>query len=137
MRSRFRETIFIPGLEEKLSKSVDSTSKPGMEQAMEELNQVLKHCTREVTDCIPKEFYDFLDRYRDKDWEGNLDFSQNLNDMDLLHDTRFLLSMVYRDFLCSDEERKNMVEKEQRNTEEMGMNYRYVPLMDLIRSGGQ
>ena len=137
MRSKFRDSIFIPGLEEKLSQCGECSHKHGMRQAMEELNQVLKHCSWEVTICIPKEFYDFLERYRDKEWKGNLDFSLKLKDMDLLYDTRILLSMVYRDFLCSDEERKNMIAEEQRHAEEMGRNYKYVSLIDLIRSGGQ
>ena len=97
---------------------------------------MLKHCNREVTDCIPKELYDFLKQYGDKEWKGNLDFSLNLNDMDLLKDTRVLLSMVYRDFLCSDEERSKLIEEERREAETMGENYEYESLLDLICSAG-
>lgn len=57
MRSKLRDSICIPGLEEEIAKIIESTPEPGMEQAMAELTQVLKHCNREVTDCIPKEFY--------------------------------------------------------------------------------
>lgn len=137
MRSKLRESIYVPGLEEELAQIIESIPEPGMEQAMTELKQVLKHCDRKVTDCIPKELYDFLEQYGDKEWKGNLDFSLSLNDMDLLRDTRVLLSMVYRDFLCSDEERKNMIAEERREAEAKGESYEYESLLDLIQSVGQ
>jgi len=136
MKSKLRDSIYISGLEEEIAQIVETTPKPGMEQAMTELIQVLKHCNREVTDCIPKELYDFLEQYGDKEWKGNLDFSLNLNDMNLFRDTRVLLSMVYRDFLCSDEERMNLIDEERREAETMGESYEYESLLDLIRSAG-
>lgn len=136
MKSKLRDSIYITGLEDEIAQIVENTPEPGMEQAMTELIQVLKHCDREVTDCIPKELYDFLEQYGDREWKGNFDFSLSLNDMDLLRDTRVLLSMVYRDFLCSDEERKNLIEEERREAETTGESYEYESLLDLIRSVG-
>lgn len=136
MKSKLRDSIYITGLEDEIAQIVENTSEPGMEQAMTELIQVLKHCDREVTDCIPKELYDFLEQYGDREWKGKFDFSLSLNDMDLLRDTRVLLSMVYRDFLCSDEERKNLIEEERREAETTGESYEYESLLDLIRSVG-
>lgn len=68
----------------------------------------------------------------DATWSGNLDFSKNLMEMDLLRDTRVLLSLVYRDFLCSEAERKILVEKDRKEIEAAGMIFEDVSLKDMF-----
>lgn len=52
--------------------------------------------------------------------------------MDLLRDTRVLLSLVYRDFICSETERKILVEKERKEVEEAGMIFEDESLKDMF-----
>ena len=49
-------------------------------------------------------------------------------------DTRVLLSLVYRDFLCSETERKILVEKERKEVEAAGMIYEDESLRDLFKA---
>lgn len=106
----------------------------GMEQAYSETYQVLRHATLGIIKQIPNSFMDFLRKNMDATWSGNLDFSKNLMEMDLLWDTRVLLSLVYRDFLCSETERKILVEKERKEVEAAGMIYEDESLRDLFKA---
>lgn len=80
-------------------------------KAYAELDQVLRHSTEDVIKAIPKRLFDFLQNNMDKTWRCKLDFSKELKDMDLLRETLALLALVYRDFICSEEEREKIVEK--------------------------
>ena len=104
----------------------------GMERACSETYQVLQHATLDIIKLIPNSFMDFLRKNMDATWSGNLDFSKNLMDMDLLRDTRVLLSLVYRDFLCSETERKMLVEKERKEVEAAGMIFEDESLKDMF-----
>lgn len=129
---RFKGKLFNLGLSaavrEKQSNDI------GMEQAYSETYQVLQHATLGIIKQIPNSFMDFLRKNMDATWSGNLDFSKNLMEMDLLWDTRVLLSLVYRDFLCSETERKILVVKERKEVEAAGMIYEDESLRDLFKA---
>jgi len=91
---------------------IDEKVESNGNKAYAELDQILKHSSKDVIKAIPKSFFEFLHNNMDKNWRCNLDFSKKLKNMDLLRETRVLLSLVYRDFICSEEERKELVEKE-------------------------
>lgn len=105
-------------------------------RAYAETYQVLQHTTRSVFRMIPQSFMKFLHENMDKTAGRDLDFSKNLMEMDLLRDTRILLSLVYRDFLCSEEERKMLVEKERKECEAAGMTYDDESLRDMFNFEG-
>ena len=104
----------------------------GMEQAFSELYQILEHCSNEVSERIPEQLKEFLWEKRDPDWKGSLDFSVNLTQMNMLDETRALVSLVYRDFLCSKEERDMLIEKDRIETEAAGFLYQYESLLDIL-----
>lgn len=86
---------------------------PGREQAYAEVYQVILHMEKGLQIMIPRKFVQFLRKNMDTQWGRNLDFTKNLNDMDLLQETRVLLSLVYRDFICSPEESMELIKKRQ------------------------
>lgn len=108
----FKEKIYDATLADKLAKIPFSIAeKAGMRQAFAEMYEILKHCNYEVMSCVPERFVLMLKKYMDPDLTGNLDFSKSLVNMDMLADTRVLLHLVHRDFLCSESERKKLIEK--------------------------
>lgn len=110
-----------------------SSEKPGMKQAFSELYQILSHCNGGVLALIPSKFLEFLQERRDPNWNGNLNFSINLFEMEMLPDTRVLIGMVYRDFLCSEEERIRLIEQDRMEAEASGYAYKYESLMDMLK----
>lgn len=127
---RLKDMLFNP----ELSAAVQEiqSNDIGIKRAYSETYQVLHHATRAIITLIPNSFMEFLRENMDATWSGNLDFSKNLMEMDLLRDTRVLLSLVYRDFLCSEAERKILVEKDRKEIEAAGMIFEDVSLKDMF-----
>lgn len=86
----FAGKLFNSGLSVAVQKI--QTNDIGMEQAYSETHQVPQHATLDIIKLIPNSIMDFLRRNMDAAWSGNLDFSKNLMEMDLLRDTRVMLS---------------------------------------------
>ena len=105
----------------------------GMKRAYAETYQILMHATQEVTLLIPTSFMEFLRENMDATRINHLDFSKNLMEMDLSRTTRVLLSLVYRDFLCSDVERKALVDKDREEIEAAGKVFEDESLRDLFK----
>lgn len=111
-------------------------NRPELRRAFAEVHQILLHTSDSVKVMIPPLFMKFLRENMDCAWQGNVDFSKKLNDMDLLRDTRVLLSLVYRDFLCSPEERKTLIEKDRETAVAEGWEFKDRSLMDMLRFWG-
>lgn len=104
----------------------------GREQAYAEVYQVILHMEKGLQIMIPRKFIQFLRKNMDTQWGRNLDFTKNLNDMDLLQETRVLLSLVYRDFICSPEERMELIKKDKREVILGGWEYESFSLTELF-----
>lgn len=109
-----------------------ANTEPDIAQVLAEVNQVLLHMPRELQILIPSKFMEFLHDNMDAAWGDKLDFSKDLNDMDLLEETRALLSLVYRDFLCSPEEQDELIRKDKREAILGGWEYESFSLMELF-----
>ena len=44
-----------------------------------------------------------------------LDHSKSINEQNLLHETRIILSLIYRDYICDAEEKKILLEKDKKD----------------------
>lgn len=115
-----------------LMKENSEEQKPGMSQAFAEVYQVILHMENALQILIPRKFIQFLQKNMDAKWGRNLDFSKNINDMDLLQETRVLLSLVYRDFICTPEERAELIKKDKREAILGGWEYESSSLLDLF-----
>lgn len=92
-------------------------------RAFAEVYQILQHSEDSVVKRIPNSFMMFLQEHLDKTWQGHLDFSKSLREMELLRETRIILSIVYRDFVCSESKRKELIEKDRIELEAAGLEY--------------
>lgn len=109
--SLFRENMYDADLAKKVESLQEFTKESGIEQVFAEMYQVIQHCSYSVKRKIPDMFVDFLRKNMDENWKGDLDFSLDLNEMNLLSDTRAMISFVYRDFLCTKFEQKEILKR--------------------------
>lgn len=114
-------------------KQSDSKEECGMRQAFAEVYLLIEHFDSSIKRLIPKSFVMYLYDNMDAAWRGRVDFSKELNDMELLKETRVLLSLIYRDFVCTDEERKELVEADRLELEKVGLTYEDNSLRDLFK----
>ena len=83
-----------------------------MEQSYAEIYNIINHLDKDLYKKIPISFINFIKQNMDLDYKCNIDFSKDINSQQLLHNTRVILSLIYRDYLCSTEERKILIEKD-------------------------
>lgn len=77
-------------------------------QAFSETYDVINHMSKEMQEKIPKSFINLIKENRDLDYKVNIDYSIDIKEQ-LLKETKIILSLVYRDYLCSSEKREELL----------------------------
>lgn len=96
-------------------------------EASVEVLDILNHM--DVTDIskVSKKFINFLKENASKDYIAKLDYSKELNDMELKEETRGLLTLMYEKYWCPEEEKANLqkifLENEKKYQEELREKY--------------
>lgn len=88
-------------------------------QVCSEVYDIIYHMEEELFNKIPKNFIDLMKQNRDENFEVNIDYSKSINDQDLQRGTRVILSLIYRDYLCSEEQRKTLIEKDEKELKQI------------------
>ena len=79
-----------------------------------EVYDIIYHMDKGLYNKIPKQFLDFIKENKDNNYIVNIDYSKNINEQGLLQQTRVMLSLIYRDYLCSEQERIELIEKDKK-----------------------
>lgn len=75
-------------------------------KAFVELNEIINHLNTNLKDKIPKKTLEAINNAKDKNYQFKYDNTQSLSKQKLLPETISLLSIIYSDYLCSEEEKK-------------------------------
>lgn len=81
-------------------------------KAFKEFMEIIKFFPKNEYKKIPKHFIDFIEENMDNNYEYKVEHIDDFQNQEMLEETRTLLSIVYRDFLASDEEKKQIIESE-------------------------
>ena len=79
-------------------------------EAFTEVNEIIKMMPEELVNKIPNKFREMIEEERDKEYVPNI--QEPLEKCKLKNETIIILGLIYRDFLCSPEERKRLQEKD-------------------------
>ena len=79
-----------------------------------ETYDIICHLDKNLYDKIPKNFLELIKKNIEPDYKVNIDYSKSINDQDLKKDTRILLSLIYRDYLCSQDEKDKLIQNDKR-----------------------
>ena len=79
-----------------------------------EVYDIIQHLESELYKKIPQSFINFINYHRDQNFKVNIDYSKSINNQELQRETRVVLSLIYRDYICNEEERKILIEKDQK-----------------------
>ena len=82
-------------------------------QAFAEVYDIIMHLEKDLYNKIPKSFLELLEKNRDKEYKFNIDYLKDINEQYLLQDTRAILALIYRNFLCDEEQRLKLKEQEE------------------------
>lgn len=75
-------------------------------KAYQEVNYILSKAPEELKEKISPKVLNQIDLRRDRNYEVNFDMSKPLGSQNLLDSTKSILSMMYYDYWCKDEEEK-------------------------------
>ncbi len=76
--------------------------------ALAEVDMILKIIQKNMLNKIPNSFLKFVEQKKSKSYVPNLDMKLSLNEQNLLKETRAILSLIYRSYLCDSNESKKL-----------------------------
>lgn len=77
-------------------------------EAIVEVLEILQYSDDNIIEKIPKKLIEFWQRNKSTTYKPNLDHSKSINEMDLNKKTKSIISMIYLNYLCDDEEKNNI-----------------------------
>ena len=77
-------------------------------EAIVEVLEILQYSEDNIIEKIPKKLIEFWQRNKSTTYKPNLDHSKSINEMDLKKKTKSIISMIYLNYLCDDEEKNNI-----------------------------
>lgn len=84
--------------------------KPEYREAFEEIYEIFSLMPKELLKKIPTKFYEMIEEERDTNYSPNI--KEPLEKQKLKNETIIILGLIYRDFLCSPDEKKRLQEKD-------------------------
>ena len=84
-----------------------------LSEAAVEFNCIIENSSKTIIEKIPIKFLNFMKKIASKTYEFNYDKSKSLNEQNLKPETRGLIALVYQDYICNDDERKEYIQKSQ------------------------
>lgn len=79
--------------------------------------EIINHMEKEIRLKIPSQFVNFIEGNRDVNYKLNIDFTKSINQQNLLKETRTILSLIYRDYLCDANKKKELLEMDKKEIE--------------------
>lgn len=86
-------------------------------EAFSEVNEIIKMMPEELSNKIPNKFKELLENERAMEYQPNI--QEPLEEQKLKNETIIILGLIYRDFLCSSDEKKKLQEKDAREFQEL------------------
>ncbi len=106
-------------------------------KAYAEIDVIIENALTDLIDQIPKSFIKFIKDNKQNDYSFRYDNSKPLHEQNMMDETRTILTIIYRDFLCSQEERKEindiLVENDNKYNQELEEKYN----TDLLFKGNK
>lgn len=80
--------------------------------ALKEVSDILENTDEELLNRLPENFIEFIHENMNKSYKSNIDFNVDIDKQNLLYETSAILSLIYRSYWATDEEKKYLAEKD-------------------------
>ena len=81
-------------------------------QSLKELNTILDFMNNEYIEKLPKKLLRFIKENMDISYEDNINQDTPIDKQNLKKDTKILLSLIYRNYWCDEDEKKKLMEED-------------------------
>ncbi len=85
--------------------------------ALSEVNTILQYSENEILFKIPQKFINFIQENMDTSYNFEIEKNKSLVEQNMMQETKQILALIYRDYLCSKEQKENLIEKEQKEAD--------------------
>ena len=82
------------------------------EISFSEVYEIILHMDKELVKKIPAQFINFIKQNKKDNYITNIDYTKSINQQELQRGTRVILSIIYRDYLCDDEKKKELMQND-------------------------
>ena len=83
--------------------------------SFKEVYDILQNTDKELVHKIPKNFMDFIENNMDINYKTAIDPNLEINKQSLLKETESILSLIYRSFWATDEEKNEFAKLDKSN----------------------
>lgn len=83
-------------------------------EAFTEVSEILKYLSEDLLNKIPKEFIDNIKENMSTSYILKYDNTKGINEQNLKQETRAILSVIYRDYICDEEIKKEIIQKDRK-----------------------
>lgn len=80
-----------------------------LSEGMTETLDILNHMDKKYIEKIPKDFMNFLEENKSIDYKPDLNHSLKIDEMDLKEETKDILSVIYMNYWCNDNEKSEYI----------------------------
>lgn len=78
-------------------------------EAIVEILDILNNSDETIYNKIPKKLIEFWQRNKSETYKPNLDHSKKLTEMNLKEKTKAIIAMIYLNYLCDEDEKKETI----------------------------
>ena len=84
-----------------------------------DISVIISMMPKEMKSKISNSFINFIENKKSKNYVSNINPKVPLREQYIRKETKEMLGIIYRDYLCNDEERINLIHQEKRELEEI------------------
>ena len=82
--------------------------------SFKEVYDILENTEKELVDKIPKKFMNFLKSNMNEDYKTDIKKDEKISNQKLLSETEAILTLIYKSYWATDEEKKKLAIKEKK-----------------------
>ena len=83
--------------------------------ALSEVNAILINSNQDIINMIPNKFLEFVRNNMNQEYEIQIDLEKGILEQNISNEAKSIVALIYRDYICSADERKILLEKERMN----------------------
>lgn len=94
-----------------IQKTSQLENRDNMQYALAETYEIINHSSDEIKNKISPKFMEILVSAKDNSYVPNIDYEKPLEEQ-IQHETKIILGLIYRDYLCDTEKRQELIRNE-------------------------
>lgn len=88
-------------------------------EAFSEVNEILKNLSEDLLKKIPKQFIDNIKENMSTSYVLKYDNTKGINEQNLKQETRAILSVIYRDYICDENKKREIIQSDRKEMFEL------------------